>query len=250
MKAAPMTLRRRIVPAAAATVAVAALAGTAWYAFDAISSQPIARVSFAGDLHRIAPSDLEACAQAVQGVDANAAALDAIREAARKIPWVRAAMVRRRFPDAVEVTLETHEPLARWNDAALASTRGEIFTAPYDAPLPRFHGSDDSAPRMATEYPAIVRAVAPLSSTVTDVSLSPRGAWQVVLDSGLTLDLGRDDIEARLARFAAAWPQLAARGVASKHADLRYAKGFAQQRVAETKPPQPTARTGKSKTQR
>ena len=79
------------------------------------------------------------------------------------------------------------------------------------------------------------RALAPLASAVTDVNFSPRGAWQVVLESGLTLEVGRADVEARLQRFAAAWPQLASAGVASRHADLRYANGFAL-RTARAKP--------------
>jgi len=246
---APVSLGRRIAAATGATVAAAALAGGAWYGFDAISSQPIERVQFAGDLHRIAPADLEAFVRAVQGANATGASLEAVREAARRIPWVREASVRRRFPDAIEVTLETHEPLARWNDAELVSTRGDVFAAEYVGTLPRFHGRDGSAAQMAAEYPAIVKALAPLGVTVTEVTLSPRGAWQVALDSGLVLELGRDDIEARLERFARAWPVVAARGVETRHADLRYANGFALTRVAEKAPPKPIARA-KNKTQR
>jgi cell division protein FtsQ len=61
--------------------------------------------------------------------------------------------------------------------------------------------------------------------------LSARGAWQVTLDSGLDLDLGRGGVEARIARFVSAWPELAARGIASAHADLRYPNGFALRRT-------------------
>jgi cell division protein FtsQ len=251
MNGAPVSVIRRIVTAATATIAVAALAGGAWYGFDAISSQPIGRVAFAGDMNRIAAQDLENFARAVQGASASGASLEALREAARRIAWVRDATVRRRFPDAVEITFQVHEPLARWNDAALVSTRGEVFSAPYEGALPRFHGRDGSAALMASEYAAITKAVAPLEATVAELTLSPRGAWQVVLDSGLVLELGRDDIESRLARFAQAWPLVSARAAESRHADLRYANGFALTRVAEVKAaPKPTARAGKSKKQR
>jgi cell division protein FtsQ len=251
MNGAPVAFRRRIMTAAAATVAVAALAGGAWYGFNAISSQPIERVAFAGDMNRIAPQDLENFARAVVGGSESAASLEAVREAARKIPWVREATVRRRFPDAVEITFQVHEPLARWNDAALVSTRGDVFSADYEGTLPRFHGRDGSAALMAGEYPALAKAVAPLAATVTELTLSPRGAWEVVLDSGLVLELGRDDVESRLARFARAWPLVSARALESRHADLRYANGFALTRVAEVKAAsKPIAKAGKSKTQR
>jgi cell division protein FtsQ len=242
MSPVPAPLRRRILPAAAAVVALAALAALAWYGFDAISSQPIRRVAFAGDLQRIARADLDALAQSVQGAASSGASLSAVREAARRIAWVREASVRRRFPDAVEITFETHEPLARWSESALVSTRGEVFAADYDGFLPQFTGPEDASAQMAREYPAIRDALAPLASAITELRLSPRGAWQVVLESGLSLDLGRGEIRERLARFVSAWPQLASKGVETRHADLRYANGFAV-RTAEVKAPaQPAAR--------
>ena len=230
MSAAPSSLRSRVLPATATLLVLTAIAGGAWYGFDAISSQPIKSVVFAGDLKRVARSDLDAFALGVQGLSASGATLDAVRDAARKIAWVRDASVRRRFPDSIEVTLEAHEPLARWSEGALVSPRGEIFNAEYDGFLPRFKGPEGSAAQMMREFPAIRGAVEPLASAVTEIRLSPRGAWQVVLESGLTLDLGRGDIHPRLVRFIAAWPQLAAQGVETRHADLRYANGFAMQR--------------------
>lgn len=230
MNAAPSLLRSRVIPAAAAAVVLAAIAGGAWYGFDAISSQPIRSVAFAGDLKRVARSDLDAFQRSLEGATSNGATLAAVREAARRIPWVRDASVRRRYPDGIEVTLEAHEPVARWGEGALVSARGDVFSARYDGFLPRFKGPEGAAAQMVREFPAIRGAVEPLASAVTEVRLSPRGAWQVVLESGLTLDLGRGDIHPRLVRFITAWPQLAAQGVETRHADLRYANGFAMQR--------------------
>jgi len=252
MSAVPVPLRKRIVPATAAAVAVAALAAGAWYGFDAISSQPIRRVVFAGDMQRIARADLDAFARSVEGAAPSGASLAAVREAARRIAWVREATVRRRFPDAVEVTFETHQPLARWSESALVSAKGEVFAADYDGFLPKFTGPEGSSAQMVGEYPALRDAIAPLASAITELRLSPRGAWQVTLESGLALDLGRGDIQSRLARFVSAWPQLASRGVETRHADLRYANGFAV-RTAEVRalpkpaksPSRPTARTEK-----
>jgi len=238
MKAAP-ALRARILPAAAAVAVVAALAGGGWYGWRELSSRPIAHVGFGGDLARIAPADLEAFAKSLRGQPAGSLSLASVREAARTIPWVRDAAVRRRFPDGIEVRFEAHEPLARWGRSGLVSVRGEVFSAPFDGKLPRFTGPDGSAPQMAEEYASLARIAAPLASPVAEVRLSARGAWQLLLDSGLTLELGRGDIHPRLERFVAAWPGLLARGVRTTHADLRYANGFALRRAAD---PSPTPR--------
>ncbi len=240
MSSAPASVRSRLLPAAAATLAVAALAGAAWYGFDSIASQPIRRVAFAGDTGKIAPADLEAFARGVAGAGAaGAGSLAAVREAARRIPWVREATVRRVFPDAVEVAFETHQALARRDDGSLVSVRGDVFNAEYAGDLPRFSGPEGSAAAMTREYPAIRAAVGPLDATVKELRLTPRGAWQAVLamsppspkrDGDLVLELGRGDILPRLARFAAAWTQLAPDARATRHADLRYANGFALER--------------------
>jgi cell division protein FtsQ len=262
MSRAPASLPSRLLAAAAATLAVAALAGAAWYGFDSIASQPIRHVVVAGDTGRIAPSDLEAFARGVAASGAaGSGSLAAVREAARRIPWVREATVRRVFPDAVEVAFETHVALARRDDGSLVSVRGEVFNAEYAGNLPRFSGPEGAAATMTREYPAIRAAVAPLDAAVKELRLTPRGAWQVALEMSadrplpssppsaigslpqrgprgegeLVLELGRGDVGARLARFVAAWPQLAPEARATRHADLRYANGFALERE-KTKP--------------
>jgi cell division protein FtsQ len=227
MSAAPRTLRQRILPGIAAAAVAGAIAGGAWYGYGYVVAQPIERVIFSGDLRKLAPKDLEAFAQSVRGAASTAASLAAIREAARRVPWVREATVRRHFPDAIEVSFETHEVLARWGEGSLLSVRGDVFSAEHKGFLPVFRGPEGSGALMAAEYPRIVAALAPLASAVTELRYTPRAAWQVALESGLTLELGRGDIHPRLARFAAAWPQLDAQGASAKHADLRYANGFA-----------------------
>lgn len=225
--AAPSSLRSRVLPATAGVAMAAILAAGAWYGYGYATSQPIRHVTFLGDTGRIARADLDAFAQSVQGLQPDGASLAAVREAARRIAWVRDASVRRRFPDAIEVSFETHEPLARWADGGLVSARGEVFTAEHTAFLPLFKGPAGAAARMAQAYPGLARAIAPLAAAIVELHVSARGAWQVVLDSGLLLELGREDIVPRIERFVAASSKLPAGAFDGKVADLRYANGFA-----------------------
>lgn len=223
-------------------VALVGLAGGAWAAYDAASRQPIREVRFAGDTTRIAPADLGRLAESLRGLPAEEASLGAVREAARRIPWVREATVRRHFPHTVEIAIETHAALARWNDSALVSPAGEIFTAEYTGTLPRFSGPDGSAGEMVREYETIARALLPLGVPLAELKLSARGAWQAILESGLVLELGRTDIVGRIARFAAAWPRLAALDPPPLYADLRYPNGFAVRRAPLVEPKKSPAR--------
>jgi cell division protein FtsQ len=79
---------------------------------------------------------------------------------------------------------------------------------------------------MLAEYAALAKTLAPLGA-LRELRLSARGAWQALLDSGMVLELGRSDMEARARRFVAAWPQASTHVAQARYADLRYPNGFA-----------------------
>ncbi len=230
-------------------IALAALGAGLWYAYQVAHAQPIRIVRIAGETGPIPRADLERLAESLRGLSVENASLEAVREAARRLPWVREATVRRHFPDTVEITLETHEALARWNDQALVSPRGEVFAAEFAGSLPRFSGPEGSSVEMAREYPSLRKALEPLGAALAELKLSPRGAWQVMLDSGLVLELGRGDSVARINRFVAAWPRLATEDPPPRYADLRYPNGFALRRPEAARvEPKPAVRAAARKT--
>jgi cell division protein FtsQ len=154
--------------------------------------------------------------------------LAALRAAFERLPWVRKASLRRQWPDRLEVTLEEHVPLARWGSAALVNIHGELFEAPYGGNLPVFVGPTDSAKEIAIQYEYFRRSLAAIGKAPALVQVSPRRAWQVRIDGGPTLELGREQVEARLARFIAAYGRtLAKLERRIDYVDLRYANGFA-----------------------
>jgi len=167
--------------------------------------------------------------------------MEDMRNRARQVPWVRDASVRRDFPDGVEIRLDTYDAIARWGDAALLSSRGEVFRASLQGTLIRVRAPDAMALLLARDLAEVQAAVKPMESPITEITVNARGAWRVVMGSGLALEVGRADVAPRLARFAAAWPQLAASGTQTVHADLRYANGFALRRAALVQAPQSPA---------
>ncbi len=161
--------------------------------------------------------------------------LPRLRAAFETLPWVREVNLRRRWPARLDVSLIEHVPLARWGTAALVNTHGEVFQAAYDGKLPTFVGPQGTAKEIAIQFDFFRRQLASIGRTPAMVQVTPRRAWQVRLDEGPTLELGREDIEARLARFL----QVHARTVGAlkrhiEYVDLRYANGFAV-RITELK---------------
>lgn len=154
--------------------------------------------------------------------------LDAIRAAFGRLPWVRNVELRRRWPDRLEVTFEEHLPLARWATAALVNTHGELFEAAYSRPLPVFVGPASAAKEMAIQYEYFRRGLEEIRQRPVRVHVSSRRAWKLKLESGLMLELGREQIEARFARFIAAYDRaVAPLEQRIEYVDLRYANGFA-----------------------
>jgi cell division protein FtsQ len=154
--------------------------------------------------------------------------LDAASVAFGKLPWVRAASVRRVWPDGLEVKLEEHAALARWGSTGLVNTQGEIFDARSDEALPLFEGLEESAGDMARQYVIFTELLRPLGQNIDYMRLSPRRAWTIRLGNGTMLELGREQLEARLTRYVLAHPD----GIWKSdrqlsYVDLRYPNGFA-----------------------
>jgi cell division protein FtsQ len=154
--------------------------------------------------------------------------LEAARRAFERLPWTRSVTVRRNWPGQLEVTLEEHVAVARWGDFELVNTHGEVFKAPYDGNLPVFTGPPESVKEIAIQYEYFRSILAPIARVPVRVSVSRRHAWQIQLDGGTVVELGRDQVDARLARLASVYDSTI--GLLNRrieYVDLRYPNGFA-----------------------
>ncbi|MEK7811482.1 MAG: cell division protein FtsQ/DivIB [Pseudomonadota bacterium] len=154
--------------------------------------------------------------------------LELTRQSFAKLPWVRKVSVRRKFPLGLQMDVEEHVALARWNGTSLVNTQGEIFMARAEETLPAFIGQAETSLQVARMFKELNDVVQPLHQQIVQLSLSPRFAWQAKLDSGLVLELGRESMRQRLEKFVAVYPySLEANLQIVRHVDLRYRNGFA-----------------------
>ena len=161
--------------------------------------------------------------------------LDRARAALAQVPWVRRASLRRQWPQRLEVTIEEHEPLARWNDDALIDVDGEVFSADYDGELPQFDGPDAHARGggRALSRVGCARSLRCRSPCRRSAVAARRLARSRDTDrpGALDIELGRDEPGERLARFVAVYERtigaLLRAGTRIDRVDLRYRNGFA-----------------------
>ncbi len=198
---------------------------------------PLREVVVANPLREVTPTQIEYAARNAVAGNFFTVNLDAVRAAFEKLPWVRKAQVRRRWPDGIELAIEEHVAAARWKqaegaEARLVNSEGEVFAAASNAELPLLVGPEGSAPEVLARYRELAPLLAPIGRQPKSLALNARQAWQLRLDDGLLLELGRDQARSRmgerLQRFTAAHRQATERlRVRADVIDLRYPNGYA-----------------------
>lgn len=200
---------------------------------------PLRQVVVATPVEQVSRGQIEHIARSVLAGNFFTVNLDASRAAFERMPWVRSASLRRLWPDGIELSIEEHRAAARWTprdgESRLVNTRGDVFLASTEAPLPRLLGPEGSAPRVLERYRAFSETLAATGRRPVAVHLSAREAWQVRLDDGVVLELGRDQpkhpLAERLDRYVGSYPAasavVAGRLPAIGTVDLRYPNGFA-----------------------
>lgn len=156
-------------------------------------------------------------------------------------PWVRHAVVRRVFPNRLLVQLQEHQAVAYWGSAEasrLLNSHGEVFEANVGEVehemLPRLDGPAGQEPQVLSMYQTLQPMFDSLELGLEQLTLSGRGGWSAVLDSGAQIELGRgsdDDVIRRTTRFLRTITQVTSRYQrrpdALESADLRHADGYA-----------------------
>jgi cell division protein FtsQ len=156
--------------------------------------------------------------------------VEAVTAAVERLPWVNSASVQRVWPDALRVTVLEQKALARWRDQALVNEQGELFSPPaatFPDGLVELQGPDSTVAQMAAEFRVFKETLQPAQLRMNRLLLSPRRAWQVELEGGAVVLLGREEMPQRLQRFVRFQPQMLSGQSALQQVDMRYPNGFA-----------------------
>lgn len=192
---------------------------------------PIQRVTIEGEFRYLTQQDLYlAIGDLATGGFFNVD-VHAVKAAAETLPWVDRAAVRRVWPDTLRVEIIEQQPLAHWGEREVVNARGTVFaqdgmTLP--AGLPRFYGPDGTAEIVVERYRILSAQLSAAGLAIAELRLSPRRAWELNLNNGLHLALGRAVNNSQLQRFVNVYHRaLASQTAAIKSVDLRYSNGFA-----------------------
>ena len=208
----------------------AAVAAFLWLIVSALD-QPIDRVVVQGRFQRVSPMDVE---QAVRDRihDAGLVTVDlaTLQRAIEELPWVDTASVGRVWPRGLQVRVVEQVAAARWGANGLLNDRGELFLseARFIPPeLPRLSGPKGAETLVAKRYLAIQGRLVEGGVRIAALRLDARGAWEIDLDNGVRIRLGRRQVDERFERFVAAALRIVVqRSAEINYVDMRYTNGF------------------------
>jgi cell division protein FtsQ len=205
----------------------AGVVGVGW-----VLDQPIETVSVAGRFQRVAPGDVERLVKSeVHAAGLLSVDLASVRRAIHTLPWVDAVSVQRAWPRGLDVLVIEQTAAARWGERGLLNTRGELFDSDerhIPPELAQLSGPEGKESLVAQRYLAAEGRLQQAGLRLTGMRLDARGAWEIDLANGVTVRLGRRQVDERFEKFMnTALKLVTQRGEDIAYVDMRYTNGFA-----------------------
>ena len=206
---------------------VAALLALGW-----LLNQPIQRVVVSGRLQRVSAMDVEKVVRSHLGnaglVTVN---LGDISRGLNGLPWVANAAVERSWPRGLRIEITEQTAVARWNNSGLLNADGELFVSDsrfMPPELPWLQGPVGSEGEVTQRYLGSQGRLTEIGMRLATLELDARGAWNMTLDNGVVVRLGRQRMDERFDRFMQAAAKLVSqRATDIAYVDMRYSNGFA-----------------------
>ncbi|MEA3173553.1 MAG: cell division protein FtsQ [Gammaproteobacteria bacterium] len=193
--------------------------------------RPVRVISMDGSFQRVSPGQIEKAVAPFANRGFMSADLDDIQRAVEALPWVDHARIARRWPNSLHVTVTEQTAAARWGDAGLLNTRGQLFvrvTTHLPPELPRLSGPEGTETQVAQRYLSAQGRMLEAGLRIAALRLDERGAWEMDLDCGVTVRLGRREVDERIDRFIRTTSQVISHRLTEiNYVDMRYSNGFA-----------------------
>jgi len=217
---------------------VAVVLSVMWM-FGSISShmieeeaQPVTTITITGEIPYTDRQDINQVMDNINlgnffNVDVNE-----IQEKIQKLPWIYSVSVRKKWPNEVKIYVVDQTPVARWNGDFLINKFGLAFQADasrIEHSIPSFFGPEGSEIDALENFGNFSQLLAYKQLKIDELILSERYSWQLILEDGVTLNLGREKSVERIQRFMDIYSHIKENkkeNQAVDYIDLRYDTGL------------------------
>ena len=214
-----------VVPLVAMGVIVAT-----YFLSSSVLDRPIRSIEINGPFQRVTALQIEEAISAELEDGFVSADLTAIQQRIVELAWIDQATVARRWPSRLRITVTEQVPAATWGERGLLNVRGELFVSSVrhvPVELPRLSGPKDRSGDVARRYLAVRDRLIPIGLDLRRVHLDKRGAWEMTLQNGVEVRLGRRGVEERTELFLNIVADIiTGRADEIEYVDMRYSNGF------------------------
>jgi cell division protein FtsQ len=207
---------------------VCLLVGAGWGLQQVRWSWPVEHVEIEGEFRYWQAQDL--AKQLLWVKEQNFFSLDVreVKQGLEQLALIKKAQVKKIWPDTLLVKFKEDIPVAVWNNDALLNPNGEELLLPgsfEQTKLPKLFGPNQKTEQVMRQFQRFQSHLSGIDAVIVSLSLNSVGSWQVILENGWTVRLGRHQLEQRLERLIELLKILPQEKVAV--VDLRYGKGAA-----------------------
>lgn len=189
---------------------------------------PVERVEIEGEFRYWQAKDL--AKQLLWVKEHNFFSLDVrqVKSETEQLALIKSAQVKKFWPSTLRIKFKEEIPVAVWNQQTLLNPSGEELILPsrFNAiTLPKLFGPQHKTEQVMRQFQRFQSRLSSVDAVMVSLTMSAVGSWQIELDNGWTIRLGRKQIEQRVERLIELLKILPQEKVAV--VDLRYGKGAA-----------------------
>ncbi|EIJ0981708.1 cell division protein FtsQ/DivIB [Vibrio vulnificus] len=192
---------------------------------------PLSKIILEGELQYVTANDVQHAFGSITHIGTFMSQdVSVLQESVEALPWVAHASIRKQWPDTVKVFITEHRAAAIWNGNALLNQDGMVFdgdVAQLNEERVKLYGPVATGVEVLKKYREMNPEFSKLGLSISSLVLNDRRAWQIILDNGIRLELGKESLDERVARFFSLYRQLGSKADKVSYVDLRYDTGAA-----------------------
>ncbi len=207
-----------------------AILGSSVYLKQQITLLPIEKIKLTGSFEHIEQNKVESVLQPIVGKGFFSLDIYGLQKKLSEKTWTESVSIRRVWPDSLDITIVERKPVARWDEKRLISNKAVVFAADTGSfqQLPLIHTDNNNAAALLSQFYRLSSQFNGLDEAIVSLRQDSRGALDIGLSAGLTIKVGRDQIEHKISRLITIYKQqIQPRRADIRQLDLRYSNGFA-----------------------
>lgn len=200
---------------------------------NAEEAVPVSQLNISGDMPYTRTSEIKGALKVINLSNFFHVNVNEVHQVIMELPWVYSVAVRKQWPNELKIHVVDQTPVASWNDDFLINQRGNAFQADKSritTAIPAFYGPEGSERIALSNYLDMNGLLSFQQFNIEELMLSERFAWELTLNNGVILNLGRENRIERVQRFMDVYPHIINNAKDKQqvnYVDLRYDTGVA-----------------------